>query len=445
MQIESRVPKVGFVSLGCPKNLVDSERILTKLRSDGYEIVSTYNGADIVIVNTCGFIDDAVKESLNTINEALIENGKVLVTGCLGKEKDMILDIHPNVLDISGAHDYEGVVQAVHRYVPIKFNKHQSLVPEEGVKLTPRHYAYLKISEGCNNTCSFCIIPSFRGKLVSREIGSVLREAERLVNAGVKELLIISQDTSAYGVDIKYKTSTWRGVQYETRLYDLVKALSTLNVWVRFHYVYPYPHVKKIIPFMGKNGIMPYLDVPLQHASPRVLKSMKRPANTVKTIESIQEWRKICPDLVIRSTFIVGFPGETEADFDLLLNFIKEAKLNRVGCFTYSNVDGAAANELDNQVDEEVKQDRLRRFMELQEQISLELLTDRVGAFEEAIIDSVDYDNDLAIARSKYDAPEVDGVIAIEDILDQDLYPGKLVKVKIIDSDSHDCAGEIAN
>ena len=442
----NKIPKVGFVSLGCPKNLVDSERILTKLRSDGYDIISTYAGADIVIVNTCGFINDAVTESLNTIHEALVKNGKVLVTGCLGKEKDMILDIHPDVLDISGAHDYEGVIAAVHKYVPIAYNSHESLVPEQGIKLTPRHFAYLKISEGCNNSCTFCIIPSFRGKLVSRDIGSVMREAEKLVNAGVKELLIISQDTSAYGVDLKYQTCSWKGVEYQTRLLDLVKALSRLDVWVRFHYVYPYPHVDKVIPLMGKAGILPYLDVPFQHASDRILKLMKRPANNAKTLDSIKKWRDLCPNLVIRSTFIVGFPGETDEEFEDLLAFLKEARLNRVGCFAYSDVDGADANMLENPVPDNIKQDRLERFMALQESISAELLQERIGHIENVIIDSVDYVDDLVIARSRHDAPEVDGIVAIENINGiDDLYPGKIIEVKIIDADGHDCVGELVS
>ncbi len=437
------VPKVGFVSLGCPKNLVDSERILTKLRSDGYEVVPNYEGADIVVVNTCGFINAAVTESLETIGEALVENGKVLVTGCLGKQKELIMEEHPNVLGISGAHEYEAVVEAVHKHVPIAHDAYSALVPEQGIKLTPRHFAYLKISEGCNNTCTFCIIPSFRGKLVSRPIEKVLREAERLAQAGVKELLIISQDTSAYGVDLKYQAGSWQGEIYQTRLFDLATALSRLGIWVRFHYVYPYPHVDKIIPLMAEGKILPYLDIPFQHASPRILKLMKRPAKSANTLESIKRWRKMCPELIIRSTFIVGFPGETEAEFEALLDFLEEAKLNRVGCFMYSDVDGARANDLPDAVPEEVKQERLEKFMAVQEQISAELLQQRIGLVQKVLIDMVDIEEDIAIARSQYDAPEVDGIVAIENIKDKGLKAGQFVEVRIIDADGHDCVGEL--
>ncbi len=438
-------PKVGFVSLGCPKNLVDSERILTKLRSDGYDIVPEYEGADIVVVNTCGFINDAVKESLDTIGEAMAENGKVLVTGCLGKEKDLILDEYPDVLGVSGAHEYEAVVSAVHKHVPIAYSEHTALVPEQGIKLTPRHFAYLKISEGCNNTCTFCIIPSFRGKLVSRPIDRVLWEAERLVKAGVKELLIISQDTSAYGVDLKYQEGQWQGETYQTRLFDLATALAKLGIWVRFHYVYPYPHVDKIIPLMAEGKILPYLDIPFQHASPRILKLMKRPAKSENTLASIKRWRAMCPELVIRSTFIVGFPGETEEEFEELLAFLGEAKLNRVGCFAYSDVDGARANELPDPVPEHIKQERLERFMEVQGQISAELLQSRIGTVQKVLIDMVNLEDDVAFGRSQYDAPEVDGVVAIENIQDKGLKTGQFVEVKIIDADEHDCVGEMIN
>ncbi|MDH5434808.1 MAG: 30S ribosomal protein S12 methylthiotransferase RimO, partial [Gammaproteobacteria bacterium] len=377
---ESSSSKIGFISLGCPKNLVDSERILTQLRTEGYEVVPSYDDANLVIVNTCGFIDSAVQESLDTIGEALAENGKVLVTGCLGSKEDEIRQIHPKVLGITGAHAYEQVLDQVHQHLPKpEHNPFVNLVPDHGIKLTPRHFAYLKISEGCNHRCTFCIIPSMRGDLDSRPIGDVLSEAQRLVKAGVKELLVISQDTSAYGVDIKYRTGFWEGMPIKTRMLELCQALSKLGVWVRLHYVYPYPHVDDVIPLMAEGKILPYLDIPFQHASPKILKLMKRPGNIEKTLERIQNWRKICPELVIRSTFIVGFPGETDEDFEQLIEFLKQAKLDRVGCFAYSDVDGAAANDLPDQVDESIKQERLETLMAVQAEISANKLKERIG------------------------------------------------------------------
>jgi len=430
--------KVGFVSLGCPKNLVDSERILTQLKTEGYDVVPSYDDAELVIVNTCGFIDSAVQESLDTIGEALAENGKVLVTGCLGAKGDEIREIHPNVLGVTGPHAYDEVLSQVHQYIPKpKHDPFVSLVPDHGIKLTPKHFAYLKISEGCNHRCTFCIIPSMRGDLDSRPVGDVLSEAKRLVNAGVKELLVISQDTSAYGVDTKYRTGFWDGMPVKTRLLELCEQLSKMGVWVRLHYVYPYPSVDHLIPLMAEGKILPYLDIPFQHASPRILKLMKRPGNIDKTIERIKSWREVCPELIIRSTFIVGFPGETEQEFEELLDFLREAQLDRVGCFAYSPVDGAAANELPEQIDEEVKQDRLEGFMAVQEAISAAKLKKKIGQEFLILIDEVHPDG--AIGRSYADAPEIDGVVHLTD--EFNVKPGDQVWVQIIHSDAHDLWG----
>ncbi|MGL6118396.1 30S ribosomal protein S12 methylthiotransferase RimO, partial [Plesiomonas sp.] len=402
--------RIGFVSLGCPKNLVDSERILTELRTEGYHVVPSYEDADMVIVNTCGFIDSAVQESLEAIGEALNENGKVIVTGCLGAKQDQIREVHPKVLEISGPHSYEQVLSHVHKYVPKpEHDPFTSLVPETGVKLTPRHYAYLKISEGCNHRCTFCIIPSMRGDLESRQIGAVLDEAKRLVEAGVKEILVISQDTSAYGVDVKHRTGFWNGQPVKTSMLSLCEQLAKLGVWVRLHYVYPYPHVDDVIPLMAEGKILPYLDIPLQHASPKVLKLMKRPGSVERTLERIKRWREICPELTLRSTFIVGFPGETEEDFTLLLDFLREAQIDRAGCFKYSPVEGAAANELPEQVPEEIKEDRWNRFMQLQQEISAQRLQSKIGREIMVIVDEVDEEG--AVARSMADAPEIDGAV----------------------------------
>jgi ribosomal protein S12 methylthiotransferase len=429
-------PKVGFVSLGCPKALVDSERILTQLRVEGYDIVPTYDKADVVVVNTCGFIDSAVEESLDAIGEAMAENGKVIVTGCLGKRPEQIREQFPDVLSISGPQDYSTVMSAVHAALPPKHDPFIDLVPDYGIKLTPKHYAYLKISEGCNHRCSFCIIPSMRGDLVSRPVDDVLREAEKLVRGGVQELLVISQDTSAYGVDVRYAERQWRDRTYQTRMKDLCEGLSELGVWSRLHYVYPYPHVDDIIPLMAEGKLLPYLDIPFQHASPRILKLMKRPGAVEKNLERIQKWREICPDLTIRSTFIVGFPGETEDDFEQLLSFIDQAELDRVGAFAYSPVDGAAANALPDAVPEELKQERLARFMELQADISAEKLQRKVGSVQQVLVDTVD--GELAIARSKADAPEIDGLVQIQDGERMGLKPGQFVDVTIMGADEHD-------
>jgi ribosomal protein S12 methylthiotransferase len=434
--MSSQNPKVGFVSLGCPKALVDSERILTQLRVEGYNIVPNYDDADVVVVNTCGFIDSAVEESLDAIGEALAENGKVIVTGCLGKKPEQIRAKFPDVLSISGPQDYQSVMNAVHGILPPKHDPFLDLVPDFGIKLTPKHYAYLKISEGCNHRCSFCIIPSMRGNLVSRPVVEVLREAERLVRGGVQELLVISQDTSAYGVDVRYAERSWRDKTYQTRMKDLCEGLSELGVWSRLHYVYPYPHVDDIIPLMADGKILPYLDIPFQHASPRILKLMKRPGAIDKNLERIQKWREVCPDLTIRSTFIVGFPGETEDDFEQLLSFIDQAELDRVGAFAYSPVDGAKANELPDPVPEELKQDRLARFMELQAEISSEKLQRKVGSVQQVLVDSID--GELAIARSKADAPEIDGLVQIQDGERAGLKPGQFVEVTIMGADEHD-------
>ena len=433
-------PTIGFVSLGCPKNLVDSERILTELRTQGYQVVPTYENADLVIVNTCGFIDSAVQESLEAIGEALDENGKVIVTGCLGAKEDQIRSVHPKVLEISGPHSYEAVLSHVNKYAPKPaYNPFTSLVPEQGVKLTPKHYAYLKISEGCNHSCTFCIIPSLRGEMVSRPIGNVLDEAKRLVDSGVKELLVIAQDTSAYGIDIKNRTNFWNGMPLKTNIQTLCEQLSSLGIWVRLHYMYPYPSIDDLIPLMAEGKILPYLDVPLQHASPTVLKSMKRPGTIERTLERIQQWREICPEITLRSTFIVGYPGETEQDFELLLDFLEKAQLDRVGCFPYSPVEGAAANELANQVPDEIKQQRFDRFMQLQQKISMQKLQAKIGKTLAVIIDEVDEEG--AIGRSMSDAPEIDGVVYLNE--EKDVNVGDIVQVTIEHSDEYDLWGTV--
>ncbi|REJ68743.1 MAG: 30S ribosomal protein S12 methylthiotransferase RimO [Proteobacteria bacterium] len=434
----SQAQKVGFVSLGCPKALVDSERILTQLRFDGYEVSPSYEDAGVVIVNTCGFIDSAKEESLAAIGEALEENGRVLVTGCMGggEQADLVLERHPKVLGITGPAAYEEVLSEVRRVLP---NAHVpdpkiDLIPAQGVKLTPKHYAYLKISEGCNHRCRFCIIPSLRGDLVSRPIGDVMREAEQLARSGVKELLVISQDTSAYGVDIKYKTDFWDGRPLKSDLYNLASALGELGIWVRMHYVYPYPHVDKVIPLMAEGKVLPYLDIPLQHGSPSVLKRMKRPAASEKTLDRIRSWREVCPDITLRSTFIVGFPGETEDEFNELLDFMREASLDRVGCFKYSAVEGATANELDNPVPEEVKEERWHQFMAVQQEISAERLQRKIGTQMDIIVDEVSGDG--AVGRTKGDAPEIDGLVYLKNT--DGLAPGTVVNRQIVDADDYD-------
>ncbi len=432
--------KIGFVSLGCPKALVDSERILTQLKVEGYEIVPSYGEADAVVVNTCGFIDAAVQESLDSIGTALNENGKVIVTGCLGKREGLIREAYPDVLSISGPQDYVSVMNAVHTALPPQRNRFLDIVPDTGVKLTPKHYAYLKISEGCNHRCSFCIIPSMRGNLVSRPVDEVLLEAERLVRGGVKELLVISQDTSAYGVDLKYAEREWRGKSYRTRMTELCEGLSELGVWTRLHYVYPYPHVDEVMPLMAEGKILPYLDIPFQHASPRILKLMKRPGNIDKTLERIQNWRKLVPDLTIRSTFIVGFPGETDAEFEELLDFLREAELDRVGAFAYSPVDGAKANELPNPVSEELKEDRLEQFMAVQAEISAAKLQRKIGRTIKVLVDEAGAGG--AIARSAADAPEIDGTVLIAD--GQKLKPGQFVDVVVEAASEHDLHARLA-
>ena len=427
-------PRVGFISLGCPKALVDSEQILTRLRSEGYQVSPNYKDSDLVIVNTCGFIDAAVEESLDSIGEALAENGRVIVTGCLGARQDEILARHPQVLKITGAHATDEVVEAVHEHLPPLHNPFMDLLPPQGVKLTPQHYAYLKISEGCNHRCTFCIIPSMRGDLVSRPIDDVMQEAEKLAEAGVKELLIVSQDTSAYGLDLKYQHRRWRGQDLQSRFVDLAAALGELGIWVRMHYVYPYPHVDEVVPLMAAGKILPYLDIPFQHASSRILKLMKRPAAAENNLERIRAWRKICPDLTIRSTFIVGFPGETEQEFEELLQFLTEAQMDRVGCFAYSPVKGAVANDLPDSVPESVKQQRLERFMAHQAVISAERLQRRVGRIETVLIDEVVEEG--AVARSKSDAPEIDGQVFIDGATH--LKVGDLVEVEIEEADEYD-------
>ena len=427
-------PKVGFVSLGCPKAGSDSERILTQLRAEGYDISKSYQDADLVVVNTCGFIDSAVKESMDAIGEAVKKNGKVIVTGCLGAKKDIIEKEYPNLLAITGPHALNEVMSAVHTHLEKPHDPFSDLVPPQGIRLTPKHYAYLKISEGCNHRCSFCIIPSMRGDLVSRSIDDVMTEAETLVNSGVSEILVISQDTSAYGVDIKYRSGFWNGRPVKTKLYDLAQALGSLGVWIRMHYVYPYPHVDDIIPLMSEGSILPYLDVPFQHASSRILKLMKRPASAENNLLRINKWREVCPDITIRSTFIVGFPGETEAEFEALLDFLEEAQLDRVGCFKYSPVDGASANLLEGQVPEDIKEERLQKFMETQARISHQKLESKVGQTFTVLVDG--HDGDYSIARSMADAPDIDGKVYLRD--GKLLKPGDFVDVKIESYDQHD-------
>ncbi len=432
-------PKVGIVSLGCPKALVDSEQIITQLRAEGYTISPSYNQADLVIINTCGFIEEAIEESLDAIGEALNENGKVIVTGCLGAKGDIVKENYPNVLAVTGPHALSEVMQAVHNHLPPEHHPYTSLIPPQGIKLTPQHYAYVKISEGCNHRCSFCIIPSLRGDLDSRQIDGVLKEAENLVSAGVRELLIISQDTSAYGVDTKYRTHFYQGRPVKTRFYDLAKELSQLGVWVRLHYVYPYPHVDEIIPLMSPNGLLPYLDIPFQHASPSILKAMRRPAHSENTLARLNEWRTICPEIKIRSTFIVGFPGETEQDFKQLLDFLEQAQLDRVGCFTYSPVEGAAANQLPGQLPESIKQQRFEQFMALQSQISADKLKQAVGSEQTVIVDHAE--EGKIIARTYGDAPEIDGLVVIEESA-TNVKSGDFIDVKITGSDEYDLYGE---
>ncbi|MDH5692205.1 MAG: 30S ribosomal protein S12 methylthiotransferase RimO [Gammaproteobacteria bacterium] len=438
---QSKSPTIGFISLGCPKALVDSEQIITRVRSEGYHIGQQYKDADLVVVNTCGFIDSAVEESLDAIGEALSENGKVIVTGCLGAKDQVILERHPQVLAITGPHATDEVVQAIHKHLPPDQNPFTSLIPPQGIKLTPEHYAYVKISEGCNHRCTFCIIPSLRGDLVSRPLGEVMQECENLVNSGVKELLIVSQDTSAYGVDLKYRTDFWGGRPVKTKFYDMVKHMGELDAWVRLHYVYPYPHVDEIMPLMAEGKVLPYLDIPFQHASPSVLKAMKRPAHQEHNLKRIEQWRKDCPDLVIRSTFIVGFPGETEDDFQQLLDFIQEARLDRVGCFPYSPVEGAKANTLANPVAEEVKQERLARFMEVQSAISSEKLAERDGQVLQVIVDEIL--DDTIIGRSYADAPEIDGRVYIANPDYKEFEPGDFVFAEVVGCSDHDLYGQL--
>ena len=433
---EESPPTIGFVSLGCPKALVDSEQILTQLRAEGYATSSTYEDADIVVINTCGFIDSAVEESLDAIGEALAENGKVIVTGCLGAKEggEVIRRAHPQVLAVTGPQALPEVMAAVHLHLPQPHDPYTSLIPPQGIKLTPKHYAYVKISEGCNHRCTFCIIPSMRGDLVSRPINQVMQEAENLAAAGVKELLVISQDTSAYGVDIKYRTGFWRGRPLKTRMTELASALGSLGVWVRLHYVYPYPHVDEVIPLMAEGKILPYLDVPFQHANPRILKAMRRPASAENNLARIRQWREICPEISLRSTFIVGFPGETETEFEQLLEFLQEAQLDRVGCFAYSPVEGAAANALPDPVPEEVKEERRARFMSVQEKISTARLSGKIGRRIVVLVDEVQQSQ--AIARSSADAPEIDGVVYVSNAKNRN--PGDLIEVEIVGSDTHD-------
>jgi ribosomal protein S12 methylthiotransferase len=437
----TRVPTIGLVSLGCPKALVDSERILSQLRAEGYRFSPDYQGADAVIVNTCGFLDSAKAESLEAIGEAVAENGRVIVTGCMGNDADAIRAAHPAVLAVTGPQQYEAVVRAVHDAVPPLHDPKLDLVPPQGLRLTPRHYAYLKVSEGCNNRCSFCIIPSLRGDLVSRPAGAVLSEAERLVKAGVKELLVISQDTSAYGVDVKYAESPYRGRKVATRFLDLARELGDLGAWVRLHYVYPYPHVDDVIALMAEGKVLPYLDIPFQHASPRVLKAMRRPANQEKTLDRIAAWRKACPDLALRSTFIVGFPGETEAEFEELLAWLKEARIERAGCFRYEPVQGAAANALGDPVPDAVKEDRWNRFMAVQNEISATIMASKVGREVDVLIDGIDTENDEAVGRSVWDAPEIDGNVFLPG--ETALNPGDIVRARIVEAEDYDLVGEV--
>lgn len=453
-------PKVGFVSLGCPKALVDSERIITELTRDGYRVAADYDGADLVVVNTCGFIESAVQESLDAIGEAISQNGKVIVTGCLGKDADKIRNMHPAVLAVTGAHAYDEVITAVSKHAPMPqalqdqktYDPKIDLIDLAGVKLTPSHYAYLKISEGCNHRCTFCIIPSLRGDLVSRPIDDVMNEAMALKKAGVKELLIISQDTSAYGLDLKYKTTFWNGMPLKSKFFDLCQALAKVGIWVRLHYVYPYPHVDKVVELMAKpedrGGLLPYLDIPLQHASPRVLKAMKRPAHSENTLARIEKWREINPDIVIRSTFVVGFPGETEEDFEYLLDWLKQAKLDRVGCFTYSEIEGAVANDLPNPVPEEVKQQRYERFMAVQQQISEQKLQDKVGKTMTVLVDEIDTEDFIAICRSYADAPEIDGHVYVDDIVKNGqvaVKVGDMITVTIDEASEYDLFASLAS
>ncbi|HET7832726.1 MAG TPA: 30S ribosomal protein S12 methylthiotransferase RimO [Gallionella sp.] len=433
------LPKVGFVSLGCPKATSDSEQILTRLRAEGYVISGSYQDSDLVVVNTCGFIDSAVAESLDAIGEALAENGKVIVTGCLGAKGDVVREAHPKVLAVTGPHAADEVMEAVHVHLPKPHDPYTDLVPPHGIRLTPKHYAYVKISEGCNHRCTFCIIPSLRGDLVSRPVGDVMQEAEKLVSAGVRELLVISQDTSAYGVDLKYRTGFWGGRPLRTRMTELASALGDLGAWVRLHYVYPYPHVDEVIPLMAEGKILPYLDIPFQHANSRILKLMKRPGSSDDVLARIRQWRNTCPDLALRSTFIVGFPGETEAEFEELLDFIEEAQIDRLGAFAYSPVEGAAANALPDPVPPEVQQERLERLMLLQEEISAEKLARKVGQTITVLVDEVD--DDGAVARSAADAPEIDGLVYIEN--GQQLKPGDFAEVTVVDSDTHDLWAEL--
>ena len=439
MSTTNTPPRVGFVSLGCPKATVDSELILTRLRAEGYIISSSYQESDLVVVNTCGFIDSAVEESLDAIGEALKENGKVIVTGCLGAKGDVVKNAHPKVLAITGPHATDEVMEVVHQHLPKPHDPYSDLVPPQGIRLTPKHFAYVKISEGCNHRCTFCIIPSLRGDLVSRAVGDVMQEAQNLVNAGVNELLVISQDTSAYGVDVKYRTGFWGGRPLKTRMTELAQALGELGVWVRLHYVYPYPHVDEVIPLMAAGKILPYLDIPFQHANKRILKLMKRPANAENVLERIKKWREICPEITLRSTFIVGFPGETEEEFEELLDFLEEAQLDRVGAFMYSPVEGAVANELADHIPPEVQEERLGRLMQLQAEISAERLKRKIGKTMKVLVDEVDEQG--AIARSSADAPDIDGVVYIND--GQHLEVGQFVNVRITDSDEHDLWGEL--
>ena len=440
--VTSKAPKIGFVSLGCPKALVDSERIITELSRDGYQVASDYDGADLVVVNTCGFIESAVQESLDAIGEAITKNGKVIVTGCLGKDAEKIKTMHPAVLAVTGAHAYEEVVNAVSHYVPKPapskaYDPKIDLINDAGIKLTPKHYAYVKISEGCNHRCTFCIIPSFRGDLVSRPIDSIMTEAAALKNAGVKELLIISQDTSAYGVDLKYKTSFWNGIPIKSKFYDMCEALNRLGIWVRLHYIYPYPHVDAVVKLMSEDKLLPYLDIPFQHASPNVLKAMKRPAHSENVLARIKTWRSICPDIVIRSTFVVGFPGETEEDFEYLLDWLKEARLDRVGAFTYSEIEGAAANDLPNPVPDAIKQQRYERLMALQQQISAEKLAEKVGKTLKVLVDEIDEEENIDICRSYADAPEIDGHVYVDNI-DASVKVGEFLTVTIDEANEYD-------
>ncbi len=436
-------PKVGLVSLGCPKALVDSERIMTRLRAEGYDLVDSYDGADLVIVNTCAFLETARDESLEAIGEAMAENGKVVVTGCLGVHENLIREIHPGVLAVTGPHQYESVMTAVHQALPPAHDPYVDLLPPEGIKLTPRHYAYLKISEGCNNKCTFCIIPSLRGPLTSRPISDVLKEAEGLAEAGVKELLVISQDTSAYGIDTKFPREEWRGKEYRTRFLDLCQGLAELGLWTRLHYVYPYPHVDEVIPMMAEGKILPYLDIPFQHASPNVLKAMRRPAHQEQTLERIKGWRRDCPDLVLRSTFIVGFPGETEDDFDFLLDWLQEAELDRVGCFKYENVAGARAQALGDHLDEDEKQDRWERLMEVQQDISAKRLARLVGRDLDVLIDEAGDAGGPAVGRCYADAPEIDGAVRVSG--GKNLRPGDMVQVRITGADEYDLTGNVTS